>query len=425
MFRVNVLGIITEYNPFHYGHLYHLQEAKKISKANYTICIINGNFVQRGRPAFINKWARTMMALKNGVDLVIELPLIYGIRSAEYFANGSIQLLNATGLISDFVFGSETGEIELLKEIAIILNKDNQYFNKRLQIYINKGYSYPRAREKALINYLSTNNYDFKDEKVINIIRQPNNILGIEYIKALLKSNSTITPHAIRRKGGEYHSLKTGRSIASASAIRKNIAENGLDSAEKLLLVNTMEILKREFSEGRAPLKEELLDNIVLAKLRAMPAGELQKYAEINDSLENRIIQAANITGSLKAITDKIMTKAFTKTRIQRNLLHILFSLKENDFATYDKEGPQYIRVLGVNKKGKELLSELSENSSLPVIVKVSNYLRKKDIESKNLIEKSLSYDLLASDIYSLLYPDKKQRKGHNDYSTPLIQIDY
>ncbi|HLV10645.1 MAG TPA: nucleotidyltransferase [Halanaerobiales bacterium] len=422
---MKVLGIITEYNPFHYGHLYHLQEAKKISKANYTICIMNGNFVQRGRPAFINKWTRTMMALKNGVDLIIELPLIYGIRSAEYFADGSIQLLNATGLVSDFVFGSETGEIEILKEIAKILNEKNQYFNKRLKIQINKGYPYPAAREKALIDYLSTNNFDFKNEKVFNIIRQPNNILGIEYIKALLKSNSTITAHTIKRKGSTYHSLKTARSIASATAIRKYITENGLNSAEKLLPLNTMELLKREFSEGRTPIKEELLDSVILAKLRAMPTGELQNYAEINDSLENRIIQAAHIAGSLKTITDKIMTKAFTRTRIQRNLLHILFDLKEKDFAKYDQEGPQYIRVLGVNKKGIKLLSELSENSSLPVIIKVSNYLRNKDIESRNLIEKSLSYDLLASDIYSLLYPDRKQRMGNNDYSIPLIKIDY
>ncbi len=422
---MNVLGIITEYNPFHYGHLYHLKKSREVSKADLVICIMNGNFVQRGEPAVVNKWARTRMALECGVDLVIELPLVYGIRSAEYFAHGAIQLCNATGLINKIVFGSEIGEIEPLKKIAFILSNENEYFQKRLIIYLNKGYSFPKAREKALIDYLSTNNStSIEKEEICRVITEPNNILGIEYIKALYKTNSPIIPYTIKREGSSYHSRETSGQILSATAIRDIINKQGIDSVKEFIPIQSWENLQQEFSKGRAPLQKELLGLMILAKLRNMNQKKLISYAEIDNGLENRIAQAAYKVGTFNELVNQIKTKAFTWTRIQRNLLHILFNLQEKDFRELDKQGPAYLRILGINKKGENLLSYLSTNSTLPVVINPSNFLSEVDTANHEPVIKSLSYDIIASNLFSLFYPDINQRKGQTDFTMPLIKID-
>lgn len=420
---MNVLGIITEYNPFHYGHLYHLQKAKEVSKADLVLCIMNGNFVQRGEPALINKWARTRMALKNGVDLVIELPLVYGIRSAEYFAFGAIQLLNATGLVDKIVFGSESGKLEILERIAKMLHNEDEYFQKRLTIYLNNGDSFPKAREKALLDYISTNSPEtISRDEVYEVISEPNNILGIEYIKALLKTSSPIIPLTIKREGSGYHSREIKGELASATAIRERIYQQGINSVKGFLPLQAWEILQQEFLAGRAPLQKELWGRLILAKLRSVNTEMLSCYAEVDNGLENRIFQAAHEAGTFNVLVDKIKTRAFTWTRIQRNLLHILFNIQERDFKELDNKGPQYLRVLGISKKGEKLLSELTKKATLPVITKPADYITEIAPDSDNPGVKSLSYDIIASDLYTLLYPDVKQRTGHNDYTMPLIK---
>ncbi|MDI3546476.1 MAG: hypothetical protein PWR10_128 [Halanaerobiales bacterium] len=425
---MNISGIITEYNPFHNGHLYHLQKVKERCENNAIICIMNGNFVQRGQPALLDKWARTRMAIENGVDLVIELPLVYGIRSAEYFALGAVQLLNATGVVDSLVFGSELGRIEPLKILAGILNEEKPYFQKRLRTYLNNGFPYPVAREKALHDYINRNPERFRldDDEIERAMAQPNNILGIEYIKAIYQLNSRIKPVTIKRIKSDYHSRELSGEIASATAIRERIDSGTnklttLPDLKKFMPEASWRILKEEFQEGKAPVRENYLGIIILAKLRQMKTSELKEFAEIDNGLENRIMEAAHHTGTFYQLVDQIKTKAFTWTRIQRNLLHILFGLDAAEFRLLDENGPQYLRVLGFNKRGEKILARIMEKSSLPVIIQPADFLNSIDLKNKDPLIKSLSYDILASDLYSLLYPAPEKRVGHQDFTTPLI----
>lgn len=423
---MTILGIITEYNPFHYGHKFHLKKAKAVSKADYTICVMNGNFMQRGCPALINKWARTKMALKNDVDLVIELPLIYGIRSAEYFAQGSIQILNSLGIVDFLVFGSEVGNINYLKKIAQIFIKEDKFFKKCLHKYIKKGLSFPKAREKALLDYLikSAHNNNQKEIEVIKkIIQEPNNILGIEYLKALYKSNSPIIPLTIERKGQGYHDTNLKEKIASASAIRKQIYQNKLNDISSYLPQVSFQIMENEIKAGRGPVNKDNLDLIILKTLREMNIGELRKYEELSHGLEYRFLAAAQNSGTLSQLITKIKSKNLTQTRIQRNLLHIIFNLKANHLNYLTSHGPAYLRILGFNQKGEKLLSLINKKSNLPLITKVTNHLHSIYTKSNDPLIKSLSYDILATDIFSLLYPNPLLRKANLDFTNPIIKI--
>ncbi|MFW6280922.1 MAG: nucleotidyltransferase family protein, partial [Halanaerobium sp.] len=235
---MSVTALITEYNPFHNGHQYHLNQSKKITDSEHLIVIMNGNFTQRAEPAVIDKWARTKQALSCGADLVIELPLVYGIRSAEYFAHHSIKILDKSNLVDHIVFGSEIGKIDILKAIAHAFNNENLYFKDRLSFYINQGLNYPESRQKALIDaydkYLELKKYDKKLLK--NALKNPNNILGIEYLKSIEKINSQIKAYTIKRIGPEYYSDKVEhlkKDIASATHLRKLIYNNNKKDAVK------------------------------------------------------------------------------------------------------------------------------------------------------------------------------------------------
>ena len=215
-----VLGIIADYNPFHNGHLLHLNQSKKATNCNYTICVMTGNFTQRSEPSIVDKWTKAKMALASGVDLVIELPIHYAISSAENFADGAVKILNSLGIVDYLSFGSESGDIQLLDSIADILHKNPREFSSLLSHELKKGSSFPAARENALLMYLGDT------RKYANIISAPNNILGIEYMKALKKYKSKIIPVSIKRKDAEFNSLTVHTGIASATAIRELIKTN-------------------------------------------------------------------------------------------------------------------------------------------------------------------------------------------------------
>jgi len=415
-----ITGIITEYNPFHNGHLYHLVQARKKSKSDGIICIMSGNFVQRGRAALLDKWARTKMALNNGVDLVLELPLIYSIRSAEYFALGAIQLLTATGIVDYLVFGSELGKIEPFLTLTRVLNKEKPYFKKRLKKHLQAGLSYPKARENALFDYLSRNVKEFPldEEEIRQIIASPNNILGLEYIKSIEQIKSSIKPLTIQRIKSSYHSEELSGKMASATAIRKKITEEELTAIKKFIPEKSWEIIQQEISLGKAPINEDYLGTLILARLRQMKKEELLSYAEIENGLENRILK----NGTLFQLISHIKTRAFTWTRIQRNLLHILFGLDASAFQFFDEKGPSYLRVLGFNQQGEKIMTNLMKQSRLPVIIQPADFLTDIDLKNNDPLIRSLSYDLLASELYCLLRPDPDQRSGHLDFTTPLIR---
>ena len=412
---MKITGLITEYNPFHYGHLYHYKKSKKITNSNAAICIMNGNFTQRGLPAITDKWSRAKMALKAGIDIIIELPLVYGIRSAHFFAEGAIKLLAATNLVDDFVFGSESGKIEPLLKIAKFLNDNNKEFENEIKNLIKNGYSYPAAREKALKKF-------FKEKEIISEIKSPNNILGIEYIRVVLENNIDIKPLTIKRTSNNYHSTKINGEFASGSALRRLINNNEIEKLKNLVPKTSFRILKDELNNNKIPVNKNRLTYSLLTKLRMSSPEKLKNYAEINNGLENRFFNASLKSGNYKELIENINTKSITQNRVQRNLLHILFNLTEKEFNNIDQNGPAYLRVLAFNEKGEKILASLNKKADLPLITKISNHLKEINLDSTNPVIKQLSYEILADDIYSLLYKDPKYRKGRQDFYQKIIR---
>ena len=424
-------ALITEYNPFHNGHLYHLNKSKEITNSKNIIVIMNGSFSQRAEAAIINKWSRTKQALKCGADLVIELPLVFGIRSAEYFAHFSVKTLQESKIVDTIVFGSESGDIDLLKAIAAAFNNENKMFKDKLLSYLNKGYNYPTARRKALMDsyhlYPELNKYDQKLLK--KTLETPNNILGIEYLKSLNKLNSQIEAKTIKRIGPAYYSNQVKKSIGSATLIRNIIQSEkkgqALLKTRKLMPKNSWEILKADIKQGLyIPAKEmNHLYLKVIDKIRRLNASHLKEFSGIENGLENRILDSALKNGRAAEFIKSIKSKNYTESRIKRKLLQIYFELDEKKLNKISQSAPHYIRVLGLKKSKEYLLSEIKEKSNLKLVINPAEIIREKNLNSDNPLELSLSYDLLASDLYSLHYQNSELRKSGRDYYQKLIKV--
>lgn len=403
---MKVLGIIAEYNPFHLGHLYHLQESKKLVNPDYTICILGSHFLQRGEPSLVDKWARCNMALKAGIDLVIELPVAFSCRSALWFATGSIYSLNSTGLVTHLAFGAENTDLEGLSIIAKYLNKEVQIYRQLLEKYLLEGYSFPKARNLAL-------NKSLKNKvklETLTSLNNPNNILAISYLQILETLNSQINPVIIKRKGN-YHSKIAKENLASATAIRKLIKER--KPWQNLVPDFSRAILAKEFSLGKGPVFFDDFAENILAIIRRSTAEELRAIIEVREGIENRLIKLAQETGNIKNLIDNLKTKRYTYTRLQRLLTHIYLNFKASPNFDY----PQYLRVLGFNDKGKQLLKLMKDKSSLPIITKFAKIYK----AGPDFID-MLNLEIRASDLYVLAYPQKEQRIGRQDfYKSPLV----
>lgn len=422
-------ALIVEYNPFHNGHLYHLEQSKKISQNENLIVIMSGNFTQRGDAAVLDKWARTKQALNSGADLVLELPLIYNIRSAGNFAYYSTLLLDSTNLVNSIIFGSESGNINLLRSLAKSLVNEKNSFKKLLKSNLKKGFNYPKARAKALIDNLKneTELKNYTKDVIQKALLSPNNILAIEYLKSLLKLNSQIKAHTITRRGTGYHSKKIKNNIASASYIRtlvntKNKSEI-LKKVEKLMPAAAFEIFKKEIKIGRFVKDENNIINKTIDKLRRLQPKDLLQYNGIKNGLENRIIDKSTNTFHLNSFLENLNSKHLTKTRLRRTLLQIYFDLSTDKISLVEKNAPHYLRVLGVKKGKEDLLSLLKEKSDTKIIINPTEKLTNINLNSKTPLELSLSYDLLASDLYALLYQNSKHNKAHRDFYQGLIKI--
>ena len=242
----NVLGIICEYNPFHNGHLYHLNASKKMTNSDYSIAILSGNFTQRGEPSIVDKWAKTKMAIESGIDLVIELPTLYSISSAEYFAFGSIRLLEMLGIVDFVSFGSECEDISVLNDIANVLCEEPKEYKTLLSHELAKGVSFPKARETALMMYL--NNV----RRFANVLSSPNNILGIEYLKALKRLNSHMKPITIKRTsaGHNENKIRANSKIASGTAIRNLCQSSDISLLQNVMPQSSFRILNENIRKG-------------------------------------------------------------------------------------------------------------------------------------------------------------------------------
>lgn len=390
-----VLGIIAEYNPFHNGHLYHIAKSKQETGAQYVIAVISGNFVQRGNTSIINKWTKARMALLNGADLVIELPTIYSISSAENFAEGAIKILNSLGVVDTLSFGMEANDISTLNNIANVLYNEPKEYVTMLSHELSKGNSYPKARENALLLYLN----DIK--RYANVMSGSNNILGIEYLKALRKTKSTITPVGIKREKVLYNDKYIVDEFASATAIRKMLMTKELNDISKVMPRNSYLLLGEELKKGHYVIDIARFEKEIIYTLRKMSVQDIAKLPDVSEGLENSLKNAADSCNTLKDLINIVKTKRFTQTRIQRILLYCLLGITKKQMETSRKVIP-YARVLGFNNKGKELISEMMKlNPKLNIVTSVKKYID--TVANKNLKE-MLDIDILATNIYTLGY---------------------
>lgn len=409
---MSVLGIVAEYNPFHNGHKYHLDESKKLTGSQYSVCVMSGNFIQRGEPAIVDKFARARMALEAGIDLVIELPTVYALNTAELFSYGGIKILDSLGIVDNICFGSENGTIEELKTIADVLVDEPLEYKNILKKYLSLGLPFPSAREKAIEEYLGEGHYK-------TLIGTSNNILGIEYLKALKKCNSNINPHLIKRKANDYNSKEITGDISSATSIRDNIFKTGnIESIKEQVPLSTYKILKENFDMQCGPISKEDFSKTIISIIRKLSVNELTNVFDVSEGLENKIKKSANNTSDIDNLISLIKSKRYTQTRIQRILFHILLGITKDFYKEAEiAGGPQYIRVLGFNENGRQLLNTAKKKSTLPIITKVAHFKN----SDNSALSKMLEYDIIATNLYNLAYNNPEYTKGDIDYTNKII----
>ncbi len=404
-----VLGIIAEYNPFHNGHLYHLLKSKEEAKADHVIAIIGGNFTQRGEPSLIDKWTKAEMALANGADLVIELPTIYSTSSAENFADGAIKILNSLKIVDKISFGTETEDLNKLNIIANTLYQEPKEYKEYLSLNLKSGASFPKAREDALVKYLD-------DKKYSLFLSSPNNILAIEYLKALKKYQSRIKPICIKRKSAGHLTLEYTGEITSATAIRKLIYKNQIKDARLYLTPSSFTILQDEIKKGHIVKNLSYFENIMIYNLRNMTLSEISNLPDVSEGLEHLIKKAANSCNTIDEFINIVSSKRYTETRIRRILLYSLLKITRKDMAISRKTIP-YIRVLGFNESGKHLLSKISKsNPRLNIITSVKKF---EDFNVNKNLKIMLDKDILATNVYTLGYSNDSW--SNLDYTKKII----
>jgi len=429
---MKIVGLITEYNPFHNGHLHHIQEAKRITGADAAIVVMSGDYVQRGVPAIMPKRLRAEMALKCGASAVFELPVCYAAGSAEYFATGAVSLLDSLGVIDSLCFGSECNDLDALNRIADILLTEPVRYSRLLKKYLKDGLSYPAARMHAVSEYSGTPDH-------AAVLSDPNNILGIEYLKALKKLNSPIVPFTIKRAGAHYHDRElSADNLSSASAIRSLLAYSGaalstdrsggtfenssfssiLSELEDQVPSCCLELLK-DYHRVSYPVYQNDFSLILKYKLLNKHPQDLIRYMDVSEELANRICSQLDNYFNYKQFCDLIKTRETTQTRINRALLHIMLGIKKEDVSEYMTGGLHYyVRLLGCRKDSEKLLARIAKKSTLPLLIRLA--------ESGSLPrtgKKMLRNDILASNLYTSVVTDKYKTAYQNEYKQRLLKV--
>lgn len=413
---MKTVGLITEYNPFHNGHAYHIEKAKMLTGADRVIVVMSGDFVQRGAPAVMPKHLRAESALLSGASLIIELPVCFATGSAEYFAQGSISLLNRLGCIDSICFGSECGDLHLLKEIAQILADEPIEYQTALKQALKEGASFPAARQEALNIY---------SDKYSEILASPNNILGIEYLKALAKIHSKMEPFTIKRIGAGYHDMDINGQFSSATAIRSDIYQlaDVNSSSESLPLTHIQtqvpsschELMKKNY-QTRYPVKADDFSLLLKAKLLSETAGSLSHYLDMSPELANRILRLRNDYLSFEQFCDLLKTKELTRSRISRSFIHVLLGIT-NDWLTAMKAPAPYARILGFRRDHADLLGILKRTSDIPLITSPARAVL------ADTAYQMLELDIYASDLYESVITDLYGTPFHNELTKQIIKI--
>lgn len=408
-----VLGIIAEYNPFHNGHLFHIQESINQAEADATVCVISGNFVQRGNTSIIDKWTKAKMAILNGADLVIELPTIYSTSSAENFAEGAIKLLDSLGIIDTVSFGMEAKDLATLNNIANVLYQEPKEYVTMLNHELGKGVSFPKARENALMVYLN----DVK--RYANVLAGANNILAIEYLKAIKKLKSPLNPIGVKREKVLYHDEIIVDDFASATAIRKMISNRQFDDIRKVIPRSSYILLGQELKKGHYVLDLSKFQKEIIYILRKMTLEEIKALPDVTEGLEHVIKNAADSCNNIIDLVNIIKSKRYTQTRIQRILIYALLGITQKMMETSKKTVP-YARILGYTEKGKSLMSEMMQlNPKLNMVTSVKKFIE----TSKNkALKEMLQLDIYATNVYTLGY--EKDSWANLDFTNKIVTID-
>lgn len=388
------LCIISEYNPFHFGHLYHLNESIFQTNSDFKIAIISGNFVQRGEPSIINKWKKAKVALSAGFDLVIELPTLYAISSAENFANGSIKIANQIG--SDYIsFGTESGDLKKLKDLSSLINKNEKEYIANVKEKIAQGFSYPKSQELVIDEM-------FGDE--FSGVCKPNNILGLEYLKSLNAISSNITPITIKRDFDK----------SSSSDVRALLRTFGfkIENLKDKIPDFSYEVLAENIENGNAILSLKAFEKEIIYILRTIDNEKLKTIPDVPDNMLSNLKKIACSTNSLDELITALKNKSITQARIQRILLYVLLGITKSDIELSKRITP-YVRVLGMSENGKKILSDLPKD--INVITSVKNF--EKNCDDSDLL-RMLEIDKKATDIYTLAY--SKNSVANLDYTTRI-----
>ena len=374
------LCIISEYNPFHFGHLYHLNESISQTNADFKVAIISGNFVQRGEPSIINKWAKAKVALSAGFDLVLELPTLYAISSAENFANGSIKIADQIG--SDFVsFGTESGDLEKLKKLSSLINKNEKEYIARVKEKIADGFSYPKSQELVIDEM-------FGDE--FSGVCKPNNILGLEYLKSLDAISSDIVPITVKRDFEK----------SSSSDVRALLRTSGfnVEDLRGMIPYFSYDVLSENIENGNAVLSLRTFEKEIIYILRTIDSEKLKDIPDVPENMLSNLKKIACSTNSLDELITALKNKSITQARIQRILLYVLLGITKSDMELSKRITP-YVRVLGMSEFGKKILSEISKDVN--VVTSVKSF--EKSCDDSDLL-RMLEIDKMATDVYTLAY---------------------
>ena len=409
-------GIIAEYNPFHNGHAYHAAQARARSDADVVIAVMSGHIMQRGEIAIIDKWQRAKIAVSAGVDIVLELPTVFAARSAQYFATGGVQLLHRLGIVGHLSFGAEEENPDLLHMAAEAL--DNQSVIARLKQNLKDGKPYAAAMADALVSHSFTTD---------NLIKSPNNILAIEYLRAIKNHAPYMSALPIRRIGSHYHDTAMSGKFSSATALRHALRQSIIPPADAL---NALPDFARQniqdlFASGWAPTNPSYLDPAILSKIRRLPDEQLQSIPELSEGLENRLRKAADQAGTVTDLLMLLKSKRYPYSRLQRILAHLLLETTSSQLAEFDAAGPLYARVLALNSRGQKALRIISRHADIPIITKTTKFLNVRTYHNDilPLPQAMLAVDVTATNLFTLCLPKPDNRKGGLDFCRSAFHL--
>lgn len=398
---MRICGLITEYNPFHNGHLYHASEAKRQTGADVVVAVMSGHFLQRGEPAMMDKWQRAKAAVEAGIDLVIELPVYYSTASAEMFAYGAVALLDRLGA-DVLCFGSESGDISSLMEVAAVIDQPSDVFDQVVRKHLDEGLGYHVARAKAVDEVLGVH-YAFS----------ANNILGIEYIRAVNRLESAMEIATIRRIGNDYNDKEILSPIASATAIRELFKFRPVDW-ETLRTTVPQTTFDAIYDYSKYTTLDDFHTIFNAVVLREGPSG-LRKYRDVKEGLENKIVSSIGEVGGLEATIEAIKSKRYTRTRIQRMITSILLGIEAFE-DPYTLEWLDYARVLAFNEQGSDLIRHIKKTKEITILTNLARDL-KKYRKNNPLIE----LDIRATGMYSQVNHSINMR---SDYVMRPIKVE-